>query len=51
MGNHFNFINRYPQNFAKFSTPNKYDLIPNYLDSIAYTDYVLQQITNFAKTT
>lgn len=51
MGNHFNFINRYPQNFAKFSKPNKYDLIPNYLDSITYTDYVLQQITDFAKTT
>lgn len=50
MGNHFNFINRYPQNFAKFSKPNKYDLIPNYLDSIAYTDYVLQTITEYAKT-
>lgn len=51
MGNHFNFINRYPQNFAKFSKPDKYDLIPNYLDSIAYTDYVLQTITEYAKTT
>ena len=50
MGNHFNFINRYPQNFAKFSKPNNYDLIPNYLDSIAYTDYVLQTITEYAKT-
>lgn len=50
MGNHFNFINRYPQTFAKFSKPDKYDLIPNYLDSIAYTDYVLQQITEYAKT-
>lgn len=50
MGNHFNFINRYPQNFAKFSKPDKYDLIPNYLDSIAYTDYVLQTITEYAKT-
>ena len=50
MGNHFNFINRYPQNFAKFSKPNKYDLIPNYLDSIAYTDYVLHTITEYAKT-
>ena len=49
MGNHFNFINRYPQTFAKFSKPDKYDLIPNYLDSIAYTDYVLQQITEYAK--
>ena len=50
MGNHFNFINRYPQIFAKFSQPNKYDLIPNYLDSIAYTDYVLKRITEYAQT-
>lgn len=50
MGSHFNFINRYPQKFAKFSKPDKYDLIPNYLDSIAYTDHVLQQITEYAAT-
>ena len=49
MGSHFNFINRYPQNFAKFSTPGKYDLVPNYLDSLAYTDYVLQQVFNYGK--
>lgn len=47
-GNHFNFINRYPQEFAKFSNPDTYDLIPNYIDSIAYTDYVLQQIQEYA---
>ena len=47
-GNHFNFINRYPQEFAKFSKPGTYDLIPNYIDSIAYTDYVLQQIQEYA---
>lgn len=47
-GNHFNFINRYPQEFAKFSKPDTYDLIPNYIDSIAYTDYVLQQIQEYA---
>lgn len=47
-GSHFNFINRYPQNFAKFSKPDKYDLIPNYLDSIAYTDYFLQQVKEYA---
>ncbi len=47
-GSHFNFINRYPQKFAKFSKPNTYDLIPNYIDSIAYTDYVLQQIQEYA---
>lgn len=48
-GNHFNYINRYPQSFAKFSKPDKYDLIPNYLDSVAYTDYILQQITEYAQ--
>lgn len=47
-GNHFNFINRYPQEFAKFSKPDTYDLIPNYIDSIAYTDYVLQHIQEYA---
>lgn len=49
IGNHFNFINRYPQEFAAFSKPGKYDLVPNYLDSIAYTDHVLQQITEYAQ--
>ena len=48
-GNHFNFINRYPQNFAKFSEPEKYDLIPNYIDSIRYTDYILQKIWKYGK--
>lgn len=46
-GNHFNFINRYPQNFAKFSEPDKYDLIPNYIDSIRYTDYILKRIWEY----
>lgn len=46
-GNHFNFINRYPQSFAKFSEPGKYDLIPNYIDSIRYTDYILQTIWEY----
>ena len=48
-GNHFNFINRYPQSFAKFSEPEKYDLIPNYIDSIRYTDYILQKIWEYGK--
>lgn len=48
-GNHFNFINRYPQSFAKFSEPGKYDLINNYIDSIAYTDHILQKIWEYGK--
>lgn len=49
MGNHFNFLNRYPESFTKFGTPGKYDLEVNYANSIAYTDYVLEQIFNYAK--
>lgn len=48
-GNHFNFLNRFPESFTKFGTPGKYDLEVNYADSIAYTDYVLQQIYEYAK--
>lgn len=47
-GSHFNFLNRYPESFTKFGTPGKYDLEVNYADSIAYTDYVLEQIFNYA---
>ena len=48
-GNHFNFLNRFPESFTKFGTPGKYNLEVNYADSIAYTDYVLEQIFNYAK--
>lgn len=48
-GSHFNFINRYPQNFAKFSKPNKYNLISNYIDSICYTDSILKQVKEYAE--
>ncbi len=48
-GNHFNFLNRFPKSFTKFGTPGKYDLEVNYADSLAYTDYVLEQIFNYAK--
>lgn len=41
--------NRFPESFTKFGTPGKYDLEVNYADSIAYTDYVLEQIFNYAK--
>lgn len=47
-GNHFNFINRYPSQFTKWGTPGKYDLILNYLNSIAYTDSILEKIYNYA---
>ena len=49
-GSHFNFINRYPQSYAKFSEPGKYDLINNYIDSITYTDSILKRIWEYGKT-
>ena len=49
-GNHFNFINRYPAAFTKWGTPGKYDLLLNYLNSIAYTDSILEKIYEYAST-
>jgi len=48
-GSHFNYIDRYPQSFVKFSEPHKYDMIPNYLDSVRYTDYILQRIFEYGR--
>jgi len=48
-GNHFNYLNRFPQKFTKFGVPGKYDLELNYANSIAYTDFVLEKIFNYAK--
>lgn len=48
-GSHFNFLNRYPEAFTKFGTPGKYDLEPNYANTVAYTDYVLGQIFNYCR--
>ena len=48
-GSHFNFQNRYPEEFTKFGTAGKYELELNYANSIAYTDFILEKIYNYAK--
>lgn len=48
MGSHEDCINRYPQSFAKFSKPGEYDMVLNYDDSLAYSDYVLQEVYKYA---
>lgn len=48
-GSHFNFINRYPKEFTKWGEPGKYDLLPNYLNTIAYTDSFLEKVFEYAK--
>lgn len=48
MGSHEDCINRYPQSFAKFSKPGEYDMVLNYDDSLAYSDYVLSEVYKYA---
>lgn len=48
MGSHEDCINRYPYDFAKFSEKGKFDMVLNYDDSLAYTDYVLQEVYEYA---
>jgi len=48
-GSHFNYMNRYPKEFTKWGTPGKYHQLKNYLNSVAYTDSILEQIFNYAK--
>ena len=49
IGSHFNFENRYPPAFTKFGEPGKYDLIPNYENTVAYTDHILQSIHDYCQ--
>lgn len=48
MGSHFNFVNRYPEAFTKWGAPGKYELVSNYINSIAYTDFILQSVYEYA---
>lgn len=48
MGSHEDCINRYPPEFAKFSKPHEFDMVKNYDDSLAYTDYVLKKTYEYA---
>ncbi|WP_238390199.1 phosphoethanolamine transferase [Veillonella sp. R32] len=49
MGSHELTLHRFPPEFTKFSQPGVFDLVPNYEDSMAYSDWVLQQIYDYAK--
>lgn len=46
-GNHFNFINRYPADRTVFGKPGEQDAIINYINSIHYTDSVLQKFYEY----
>lgn len=48
MGSHEETLNRYPPEFTRFGEKNKFDVVLNYDNSLAYTDYVLQKTYEYA---
>lgn len=48
-GSHFTYLNRFPKEFTRFSETGVLNLELNYADSIAYTDFVLQEVFEYAK--
>lgn len=48
MGSHDNTFNRYPDSFDRFANHDHKDRLNCYLNSIAYSDYALQQIYEYA---
>lgn len=49
MGSHELTLHRFPPEFTRFGTAGVFDLVSNYEDSMAYDDWVLQQIFLYAK--
>lgn len=49
MGSHELTLHRYPVDFAKFSTLGEFNLVSNYEDSLAYTDWFLNQVFEYGK--
>ena len=48
-GSHFNFLNRYPKAFTRWGEPGKQDNLLNYLNSICYTDSILQAVFDYGR--
>lgn len=49
-GNHFNYSNRYPEDYAKSHGLADGDDVVTYKNSIHYNDYILKSIYDYAKT-
>lgn len=49
MGCHELTIHRFPEEKTQFGKKGVYDLIPNYEDAMAYNDWVLQQVFDYAE--
>lgn len=48
-GSHFNFLNRYPKEYTVWGKPGVQDNIPNYMNSIRYTDDILRQFFDYGR--
>lgn len=48
-GSHFNFLNRYPEEYTVWGKPGVQDNILNYENSLHYTDGVIQQFYDYCK--
>lgn len=48
-GSHFNFLNRYPAEYTVWGKPGVQDNIPNYMNSIRYTDDILRQFHEYGR--
>lgn len=49
MGSHYNFLNRYPAEATVWGEKGVEDHIPNYLNSIRYSDEVLKKIYEYGR--
>lgn len=49
MGSHDNYINRYPPEFTRWGTPNVYEPITDYDNSLAYTDQFLKDVFTYGR--
>lgn len=49
MGSHELTLHRFPPEFTRFSEPGVFDLVSNYEDSMAYDDWFLQQVFEYAE--
>lgn len=49
MGSHDNYANRYPPEFARWPSNATRDAVQEYSNSLAYTDWVLEQIYKYGK--
>ncbi|MBR5859805.1 MAG: sulfatase-like hydrolase/transferase, partial [Bacteroidaceae bacterium] len=49
IGNHFNFVNRFPQEARVWGKAEEYDNLTEYKNSLHYTDDVVRQFYEYGR--